>query len=121
MKALLSIKPEFAFQIFAGNKKFEYRRKIFKQPVDTIVVYVSSPISMVLGEFEIEDLLFDNLDELWNKTKCEAGISEEFFYQYFTKKELGYAIKIGKVTQFDTPLPLGKTYGLKPPQFFAYI
>jgi predicted transcriptional regulator len=121
MKALLSIKPEFAFQIFAGNKRFEYRRKIFKQPVDTVVVYVSSPVSMVLGEFKIEDLLFDDLEELWNKTKCASGISEEVFYQYFDKKEHGYAIKIGKVTQFDIPQPLLETYGIKPPQFFAYI
>lgn len=121
MKALLSIKPEFAFQIFAGNKKFEYRRKIFKQPVDSIVVYVSSPISMVLGEFEVDDLLFDNLDELWSKTKGASGISEEFFYQYFDNKKHGYAIKIGKVTEFDSPIPLFETYGIKPPQFFAYI
>lgn len=121
MKALLSIKPEFAFQIFSGSKRFEYRRRIFKQPVEKVIVYVSSPISMVLGEFEIEDLLFDNIDALWNRTKCASGISEEFFYQYFQEREYGYAIKIGQVTRFDAPLPLEETYGIKPPQFFVYM
>lgn len=31
MKVLLSIKPEFVEKIFAGEKKFEYRRTIFKK------------------------------------------------------------------------------------------
>ncbi len=121
MKVLLSIKPKFAFEIFAGKKKFEYRRRIFKHSVDTVVIYVTSPVSMILGEFDIEDLLFDDLDELWNRTKCESGISEEFFYQYFCEKESGYAIKIGKVTKFEKPLPINETYGIRPPQFFAYV
>ncbi|MDD5369404.1 MAG: hypothetical protein PHQ40_09975 [Anaerolineaceae bacterium] len=121
MKALLSIKPDFALQIFTGKKKYEYRRRIFKQPVETIIVYASSPLKMVIGEFEVEELIWDDLDELWDKTKCASGITEEYFYQYFEQKKRGYAIKIGKVTRFDDPLPLVETYGVTPPQFFAYI
>lgn len=30
MKVLLSIKPKYANAIFAGTKKFEFRRSIFK-------------------------------------------------------------------------------------------
>jgi predicted transcriptional regulator len=31
MKVILSIKPEYAFKIFDGTKKFEFRRVIFKK------------------------------------------------------------------------------------------
>lgn len=31
MKVLLSIKPEFVEEIILGNKKFEYRKSIFKR------------------------------------------------------------------------------------------
>ena len=31
MKALLSIKPEFADKIFAGTKRYEFRRAVFKK------------------------------------------------------------------------------------------
>ena len=58
MKVLLSIKPEFADKIFNGTKKYEYRRSIFKKKeVKTVVVYASSPIQKIIGEFEekIED------------------------------------------------------------------
>ena len=30
MKVLLSIKPEFVEKIFSGEKRFEYRKNIFK-------------------------------------------------------------------------------------------
>lgn len=58
MKVLLSIKPEFAFKIFDGTKHFEFRKVIFKNPnVNIVVVYASSPVQQVIGEFEIETIL----------------------------------------------------------------
>ena len=33
MKILLSIKPEYAHKIFSGEKKFEYRKIIFKKNI----------------------------------------------------------------------------------------
>ena len=50
MKALLSIKPEFAEAIFNGEKKFEYRKVIFKEKVKYIQVYVTKPIGKIIGD-----------------------------------------------------------------------
>ena len=70
MKVLLSIKPEFALKIFNGSKKYEYRRAIFKnREVSIVIVYASDPIKRVIGEFEIEDILYDEPQLLWLKTK----------------------------------------------------
>ena len=44
MKALLSIKPEFAEAIFNGKKRFEYRKVIFKKEVKYIQVYVTKTV-----------------------------------------------------------------------------
>lgn len=121
MNVLLSIKPEFANKIFSGNKAFEYRRVIFKEPVDRIIVYASSPIKMVIGEFMINDILFEALDSLWWQTKDKAGISESCFYSYFSEKDKGYAIKVGKTIKYETPHSLKDLYGIKPPQSFAYV
>ena len=121
MNVLLSIKPEFASEIFKGTKKFEYRRIIFREPVERIIVYASSPIKMVIGEFFIKDILFEDLDSLWSKTKHESGISRKYFYLYFSDKEKGYAIKVGRLIKYRTPRPLHDLYGIKAPQSFAYI
>lgn len=43
-KVLMPIKPEYAEQILAGTKTFEYRKTRFKRNnVDAIVIYVTSP------------------------------------------------------------------------------
>jgi predicted transcriptional regulator len=121
MNVLLSIKPAFAFEIFRGTKKFEYRRTIFREPVGRVVVYASSPVKKVVGEFSIMDILFEDLHSLWCRTKQHSGISRSYFYLYFSNKEKGYAIKIGKIIRYKTPHLLQDLYGIKPPQSFAYI
>lgn len=122
MKVLLSIKPEFANLIFDGIKKFEFRRAIFKnQKIKTVVVYASSPMQRVIGEFEIEAILKADLDTLWAETREYAGIEEEFFYEYFGDKEHGFAIKIKKTRKYKTPLCLREHYNVQPPQSFLYL
>lgn len=121
MIVLLSIKPEFAWLIFDGTKKFEYRKTIFKRKVEKVIVYASSPVSKVIGEFTIEEVLFEELGELWSKTQHHSGISEQFFYSYFTNRDKGYAIRIGEFTVYEDPQPLHDTYGVHPPQSFAYL
>jgi predicted transcriptional regulator len=122
MKVLLSIKPEFALKIFDGSKKYEYRRTIFKnQKINTIIVYASDPIKQIIGEFEIEDILYDEPQVLWIKTKNYAGISEKIFFEYFTHKSKGYAIKVKSTTIYDEPLALNSFMVSSPPQSFMYL
>ncbi|MDX6696062.1 MAG: hypothetical protein QOF02_3665 [Blastocatellia bacterium] len=121
MDVLLSIKPQYALQIFSGTKRFEYRRIIFRAQVERIIVYVSSPTKMVIGEFWIKEILFEDLDSLWSRTKRYSGITEEGFYSYFFDKNKGYAIKVGKIIRYHRPRCLHASYGIKPPQSFAYV
>jgi predicted transcriptional regulator len=44
MKALLSIKPEFVDKIISGEKKYEYRKRIFKQKIEAVVIYCTMPV-----------------------------------------------------------------------------
>ena len=122
MKVLLSIKPVFAEQIFNGSKIYEFRRTIFKnRDVNTIIVYASSPVQRVIGEFEIEEIIYDTIQTLWKKTYRHAGISQEDFYKYFVSKDKGYAIKIKKPYRYKRPLSLQRDFKLNPPQFFVYL
>jgi predicted transcriptional regulator len=122
MRVLLSIKPEFAEMIFAGTKKFEFRRTVFKNPdVRTVVVYASFPVQKVIGEFEIEKIINDKVKSLWEQTKKYAGIDETFFFSYFSDKEDGYAIKIKKAKKYKKALCLRKDFNTTPPQSFMYL
>lgn len=122
MKVVLSIKPEFANKIFDGSKKFEFRKSIFKNTnVKSVLVYASSPVQQVIGEFEIEYILNYDLQTLWELTQEHSGISEDFYYKYFADKEQGFAIKIKKTRKYRTPKCLRADFNLFPPQSFAYL
>lgn len=122
MRVLLSIKPEFAEMIFAGTKRFEFRRTVFKNPdIKTVVVYASSPVQKVIGEFEVEEIISAQLHALWKQTKKYAGINEKYFFDYFSDKEKGYAIKIKQPIKYKKALCLRKDFNANPPQSFLYL
>lgn len=123
MKVLLSIKPEYANKIFSGEKKFEYRKLIFKREIKFIVVYATKPVGMIIGEFEIDKIISDTPKQIWNLTKEYAGIEEDKFKNYFLNKETGFAIKVKKAKLYQHSKTL-KEYNPKikvPPQSFCYI
>lgn len=122
MSILLSIKPEYAEKILDGTKKYELRKSIFKKKgIKKIVVYSSSPVRKIVGDFEIEDILMDDIDTIWKKTKDTSCVSESFFYEYFKSNKKGYAIKIGKVNKYDTPKSLNDLNISFAPQSFVYL
>lgn len=124
MRVLLPIKPQFAYKLFDGSKGFEFRRSIFaREGVDTVVVYASAPVKRVIGEFSIERVLHLEVDALWEATKNKAGITEDYFRQYFTGKSHGYALQVHHPIRYPQPLTLFEATGLEgpPPQSFCYL
>jgi len=122
MKVLLSIKPEYAFKIFDGTKKFEFRKVIFKNPnVTTVVVYASSPVQQVIGEFEIDGILSFDPKSIWEMTKKYSGISEDFFYEYFANRVIAHAIKIKNTKKYRKPLCIREDFNAVPPQSYMYL
>jgi len=122
MKVILSIKPHFAEMIFTGKKKYEFRRSIFANPdVKRVVVYASSPVQKIVGEFDIDSILHDEVESLWRQTHKQSGISEDYFLNYFTGKEKGFALKIKNARKYRLPKCIKKDYNRLPPQSFIYL
>ncbi|EEA8818869.1 ASCH domain-containing protein [Campylobacter upsaliensis] len=122
MKALLSIKPEFAEAIFSGKKKFEYRKVIFKEKVKYIQVYVTKPVGKIIGEFEVEEIVKDDPVKVWKKTGKHSGIKKSFYMQYFQNRQVAYAIKIKNINKYRKPLcPYDKYDNFIAPQSFKYL
>lgn len=122
MRVLLSIKPEFVEKIFSGEKRYEFRRAIFKRPrVNIVVVYASTPIQKVVGEFTISEILCDNVNSLWLRTRRQSGITKDLFFKYFENKNHGFAIGISCVRKYRSPLSLRKDFRMLPPQSYAYL
>lgn len=123
MKVLMSIKPEFVDRIISGEKSYEFRRVLYKRnDISRIVVYASSPVCRIVGEIEVASLLTDTPESLWQKTKDKAGISEQFFFAYFSGRDKANAIEVKAFHPYDEHIKLKDKYpSLVPPQSFCYV
>lgn len=123
MKVLLSVKPEFAEKILNGEKKYEFRKAMFKNSdVKTVVIYATMPLGKVVGEFDFEIVLSDKPSVIWAETSAFSGITKKFFNEYFDGRDNAYAIKISKVRRYKNPKNLKEFVpsGLAP-QSFCYL
>ena len=123
MKILLSIKPEYANKILSGEKKYEFRRSsLMNSAVTTVVIYATKPVGQVIGEFEIEAMIKESPERLWQMTHEYAGVDKHFFDAYFSGKSVGVAIKVGTVSRYENPKRLEDLgANVKAPQSFRYL
>lgn len=123
MKVLLSIKPEYANKIFSGEKKFEFRKKAFRNiEVHTVVVYSTMPVGRIIGEFSIKQIHQDSPESIWNKTERFSGIDKGFFNQYYDGRNLAVAIEVDKPILYDNPInPKDEYENFTAPQSFMYL
>lgn len=125
MNVLLSIKPEFAEKILEGAKSYEFRKRVFSDAtkVDNIFMYASTPTREIVGGFTIEDIIEDHPTMLWERFGDESGIKKRSrFLEYFAENEIGYAMGIDRVFEFNESVDPNQEMGeFSPPVSFCYL
>ena len=95
MKVMLSIKPQYVDKIFSQIKRYEFRKSIFKnENIDTIIVYATKPVSMLVGEFKIKRIYKNTPLQIWESTKNYAGISEKPIFDILRTKNMLMQLKL---------------------------
>ena len=123
MNVILSIRPNFCKMIFSGQKKYEYRKRVFKRTdIDKVYIYASKPICKIVGYFTIAAMIEDSPNNMWEMTYMGSGISKEYFDAYFRGCDMAHAIAIGEVVKFDTPIdPKEVIKNFTAPQNYMYV
>lgn len=122
--ALISIHPEYADKILAGEKRLEYRRRWAAIPVDVLVIYATAPVQRVVGLAKIESVFHGSKTRLWELGKdYGGGISRRKLYAYLAGKKEAVAIALGSCHAFDVALDPHVLFdsAFKPPQSFRYL
>jgi predicted transcriptional regulator len=121
MNVLLSIKPKYANQIIKGNKRYEFRKSVFKnRDLEMVYIYSSSPVKRIVGEFSIKKIIENHPEQLWSECKDFSEVDADDFFDYFRGKEKGFAIEIGDVEVFDPLNPKDHIPDFVPPHSFCY-
>lgn len=122
MNVILSIKPQFVAEIIAGRKTYEFRKKVFKQPIKKVYVYSSAPVCKLVGEFTLGSVISGTPLSVWRKTSKSAGITKSFFDEYFSGKNEAYALEILDFKSFKKPIEANSVIvDFTPPQSYRYI
>ena len=123
MNVILSIRPIFCKMIFSGQKKYEYRKRVFKHiDIDKVYIYATKPICRIVGYFTIDEVIEDKKSYMWEKTHKDGGISKEFFDAFFKNCDMAHAIKIGEVVKLDNPIdPKKVIMNFTAPQNYRYV
>ena len=117
MNVILSIKPHYVKEIVSGNKRYEFRKRIFKQSVVKVYIYETAPVSKIIGEFQPVDVLQGPPEEIWQKTKRYSGIKKENYDHYYSGKSTAFAIEIKNLQIYEKP----KNLPFHAPQSYRYI
>lgn len=121
-KILMPINPEYVDGILSGSKKYEYRKiKAKRKNIDKMVIYSTSPIMRVVAEVDVEEIIEDSPEKLWEQTKEYSGITKDFYYKYYKNKESAVAYKLGNIKVYDNPKKLCDIGINYVPQSFTYL
>lgn len=118
---ILSIHPKHIAKIISGEKRYEFRKKI-PTDIEYIVVYATAPIKKIVAVIEIDVVLKDSPQNIWEQTQQYAGISYEFLMHYFNDNPDAYAIKFKNIHRLPTPVDLTLMKNIRSaPQSYQYV
>ena len=117
MNLIISIKPQFVEKILSGEKKYEFRRRIYKKEVEKIYIYQTAPDAKIVAHFTPGKIIKDTPQNLWNRFKDCSGTTEESLLTYLHDKDEAYAIEITNL-KILTPF---KPENISAPQGYKYI
>ena len=121
---LMSIKTEYANQIFNGTKIFEYRKKSIGQNNlnKKVIIYSSEKEKAIIGYILIDKILEGNLKTILSEININNGIS---IINYFNNAKKCYAMHIKEYHRFKSPITLNEIRKIDNnvviPQYYRYI
>ena len=123
MKAILiSIKHQYAAQIFTGTKTYELRKCQPHVEVGTpMLIYESSPIKRITGVAYYGGTIVDNPWRIWYQLCYSLGIEAKLFMDYYKTDRLAYAWKEKQAQRIDSPMQLSDLNLTRPPQSYQFI
>lgn len=93
----MSIKPQYAYQIFRGTKRYELRKCVGGEIVEgsIVVVYVSGSVRAIVGEFRVGRVVKGSPENVWSKVASDAtaGVKSDA-WQYIRGSSRAMALEV---------------------------
>lgn len=118
----MAIHPVYADAILDGAKHVEFRKRRLADDIRTIVLYATSPVRRVVGEFKIRETVVDDPESIWERFGDVGVIDRDAYGAYYANSENAVAFVVDEATRYETPQSLDElTTAPAIPQSFSYI
>lgn len=119
---MISISPNESEQLFDNGRSVVFFKVAPKYPVEKVLVYVTSPIQKVIGEFDLLKIDVNSVNSSWNKYRSSSVISSRKEYlEYFSSHKEAHALLASKVYIYRRPKDLASFNMKKGPSGFTYL
>ena len=126
---LMSIQTKYARKIFAGTKKWEFRKSLPRYSTlfpQRVVVYSAGVEKAIVGEFEVKRVVRTSFDELMKVTESDRDPKAvAWMKNYYKNKKVCGAIEVGDYQLYVNPITLltlrEAVPQFRPPQNFMYL
>ncbi|WP_138192381.1 hypothetical protein [Culicoidibacter larvae] len=118
---LIAIQPEYVEQILNGNKQYEFRKVLPKIIPERMIIYCTAPVMAVVGVADIEAIIVDTPENIWQLTNELGGVSSDFFFSYYKQSKKAFAYQLKNVEKYEPSKSLSD-FGIRAaPQSFVYL
>lgn len=122
--ALISIHPHHVSRILSGEKKIEFRRVWAARPVETLILYSTTPVQRIVGFAHVSNVFYGSVEQLWALAQEKGGcISHEDLAAYLEGRAVGAAIELEDVRSIEDGRDPRDLFGpgFRPPQSYRYL
>jgi len=123
---LVSIRPRFVEQIFAGTKTVELRRvRPRVKAGDLVIIYASGDQKALVGAFQIREIFAASPSAIWRRYGSKTGLTKRECDNYFSGLDTGFSIEVARTWQLASPVQLetlrNQQGGFHAPQSYRYL
>lgn len=119
---LISVHPEYVSKIISGEKNIEFRKTSFSPSVERVYIYSSAPTKKIVGFFNVNEVIKDTPQKLWDKYSTKGCIDKEKYDEYYSHHSIAVGILIEDFFKFIKPVnPKLFDKDFRAPQSFCYI
>lgn len=98
----LSIKRVYAERIIDGTKKIELRKRPVGMNIgDLILLYETTPNSVIKGGFIADQTISLPVQEMWSKYSNLLGVEKSFYDKYFQNSAFAYGTFVHQSFSFS--------------------
>lgn len=119
---LISIKNQYATQIYDGTKLYELRHnKPNFEPGKMMWIYEPLPVGMITGIVEFRACIMAAPWLIWERFKNHLGVTQAEFFRYYAGRDTAYAWELASKVKLDEPITLADIGLTRPPQSYQYL